>query len=274
MRRSLAVAGVLALLVGFLAARFPWKRLLPPLLDTAQAASGAEIRLADLGVGIGWTGPRVVARGVVLRWPGTEDLALDAVTLRPAWSLAWLRGQPVWYLEASGKPGAWRGEVAPDRVAGELAELDVASLPWVLLGSLPPLQGRISGQVDLLRVNGGWQGSARLEGEPGSVDLDGLPVAIPYQSLTAQLEIAPERVKLAQARLEGPLVTASFSGTAEATGGAFSSWPLDLQVEIEQVDPALRGYLGPLGIPVDAQGRARLEVTGTLSAPFLSGGAR
>lgn len=274
MRRSLAVAGVLALLVVFLAVRFPWERLVPRLLETARATTGAEVQLAKLGLGLGWSGPRVVASDVVLQWPGSETIALDAVTLRPAWSLAWLRGQPVWHIEASGPAGAWRGVVALDRVSGELAEIDVASLPWVLLGSPPPLQGRISGNVDLARVNGAWQGSAALEGQPGSVDLAGLPVAIPYELLVAQLEIAPEQVKLAQARLEGPLVTASFAGTASAAGGAFSSWPLDLQVDIEQVDPALRSYLTPLGIPTDAQGRGRLQVTGTLSAPFLSGGIR
>jgi hypothetical protein len=42
-------------------------------------------------------------------------------------------------------------------------------------------------------------------------------------------------------------------------------------VEIEKVDPALIGYLGPLGIPVDGDGKAKVRVTGTLAAPYLSG---
>jgi type II secretion system protein N len=274
MKRTAAVLAVLVLLGVFLAARFPWERLLPSLLATARATTGAEIQLADLGLGLGWSGPRLVGRDLVLRWPGSPALALEAVTLRPAWSLGWLRGRPAWYVEASGTPGAWRGELALDRIAGELAELDVAALPWVLLGSPAPLQGRISGSVDLTRVDGSWRGSAELEGQPGSVDLAGLPVAIPYQQLMAQLEIGAAEVKLAQARLQGPLVTASFAGTASPAGGAFASWPLDLQVEIEQVDPALRGYLAPLGISTDPQGRSHLRVTGTLAAPFLSGGTR
>jgi hypothetical protein len=49
------------------------------------------------------------------------------------------------------------------------------------------------------------------------------------------------------------------------------AWPIDLSVEIESVDPALRGYLGPLGIPEDGQGRARLRITGSLAAPYLAG---
>jgi len=271
MRRGLLVASVAVLLAFFLAARFPFERLLPALLASAQQATGAGIEVGELGFGLGRGGPLVIASGVVLEWPGAQPIRLDDVTLRPAWSLAWLRGRPLWRLEASGEPGAFRGEVGFDRVAGELEAIDVAALPWALLGSLPPLQGRISGLVDLARVDGAWAGSARFEGQPGSVDLAGLPVAIPYEALAAQLRLASDRLSLSEARLEGPLVTASFQGTATATGDAFSSWPLDLEVEIEAVDPALRGYLGPLGIPVDPQGRARLQVTGSLSAPFLSG---
>jgi hypothetical protein len=98
-----------------------------------------------------------------------------------------------------------------------------------------------------------------------------LPVAIPYVALEAELDVAPELITLSAGRIEGPLVTASIGGTASAGPGSFSAWPLDLAVEIEQVDPALRGYLGPLGIPVDSDGRAQVRVTGTLAAPYLSG---
>jgi type II secretion system protein N len=271
MRPGLMVAAVVALLAIFLAARFPWERLLPPLLEVAHGAIGADVRVGGLRLGLGPTGPRLVASAVSLHWPGSEPLALDAVALRPAWSLAWLRGRPLWHVEASGPPGAWAGEVAADRVAGRLDEVDVGALPWTLVGSSPPLQGRVSGTVDLTRTDGAWQGSARLSGAPGSVDLSGLPVAIPYELLDAQLDVAPDRVSLPQARLEGPLVTASFAGSASADGASFASWPIDLEVQIERIDPALRSYLGPLGIPVDPQGHARVHVTGTLAAPFLSG---
>ena len=269
----MTLAAVVALLLIFLAARFPWERLLPPLLEVARSASGAEVRVGGLRLGLALTGPRVVASAVSLHWPGSEPLALDAVALRPAWSLAWLRGQPLWHVEASGPPGAWAGEVAADRLAGRLDEVDVGALPWTLLGSPAPLQGRVSGTLDLTRTNGEWRGAAELSGATGSVDLDGLPVAIPYELLAARLDVAPEGVSLPEARLEGPLVTASFSGSASAGAGSFASWPIDLEVRIERIDPALRSYLGPLGIPLDPQGPTRVHVTGTLSAPFLSGGS-
>jgi type II secretion system protein N len=271
MRRGALVAGIVLLLLVFLAARFPYRRLLPPLLETARAATGAEIDVTDLGLGMGLGGPEVVASGVRLRWPAASELVLDEVSVRPAWSFAWLTGSPRWHVDASGAPGAWRGVVAPDRVAGKWSEVDTDALPWAMLGALAPLHGRLSGSVELARSDGAWAGSAELAGGEGSVDLPGLPVAIPFVALVAQLAVAPEQVTISSARLEGPLVTANVAGTASASGGSPSVWPLDLDVEIEQVDPALRSYLGPLGIPVDANGHARLRVTGSLSAPYLSG---
>ena len=73
------VAGIVVLLLVFLAARFPYQRLLPPLLDAARAATGAEIDVADLGLGLGLGGPEVVASGVRLRWPAAPELVLDEV---------------------------------------------------------------------------------------------------------------------------------------------------------------------------------------------------
>ena len=270
-RRGALIAVVVLLIAVFLAMRFPYQRLLPPVLEVARAATGAEIAVADVGLGLGLGGPHVVASGVRLRWPGTKELSLDAVRVRPAWSLGWLSGAPVWHVDAAGPPGAWTGVVAPDRVEGEWSEVDTDALPWELLGALAPLHGRLSGEVELSRSDGIWLGSAELSGSEGSVDLPGLPVAIPYVALEAQLEVAPALITLSAGRIEGPLVTASLGGTASAGPGAFSAWPLDLAVEIEQVDPALRGYLGPLGIPVDGSGRAQVRVTGTLAAPYLSG---
>jgi type II secretion system protein N len=271
-RRVALAAAIVALLLLFLAARFPYRRLLPPVLEAARAATGAEVDVADVGLGLGFGGPHVVASGVRLRWPAAPELSLEAVRVRPAWSFAWLSGSPVWYVDASGALGAFTGEVAADRVAGEWRDVDTEALPWVLLGSVAPLHGRLSGDVDLAQSNGAWQGSAALSGGEGSVDLPGLPVAIPFIALEAQLAVAPAQVTLSRGRIEGPLVTANVGGTASADGGGFSAWPLDLAVEIERVDPALRGYLGPLGIPVDVEGRATVRVTGTLAAPYLSAG--
>jgi hypothetical protein len=164
--------------------------------------------------------------------------------------------------------------VASDRVAGNWDAVDVDALPWGLLGSLTPLHGRISGELDLVRQDGAWLGSAKLRGEGGSVDLPGLPVAIPFEALHADLAVGPSLVTLSSGRIQGPLVTANVAGTARSAGGAFASWPLALDVEIEEVDPALRGYLTPLGIPVDERGQAKLRVTGSLGSPYLDGLAR
>ena len=270
-RRTGALVGAALLLLALLVvARFPYRRLLPPLLDAASAATGARIVVGDVGLGLGRGGPEVEATDLSLEWPSAAALHLATLRVRPAWSLAWLSGAPRWNVEAAGEIGSWAGVLAPDRLAGEWSELQIDALPWASIGSAAPLHGRVSGQLDLTRADGAWQGSAQLLGNGGSVDMPGLPVAIPFEALRADLSVAPGALTLTAGRIEGPLVTASLAGTATVEGDSFSSWALALDVEIEEVDAALRGYLSPMGIPVGPEGRAKLRVTGSLGAPYLS----
>jgi hypothetical protein len=159
--------------------------------------------------------------------------------------------------------------VAPDRIEGELTDVDIAALPWATLGTTPPLAGRVSGLVDLAFASGSLVGSADIVSENGSVDFGGLPIAIPYESLAARVELAPNQLGLTAARLAGPLITARFAGSATPGPGAPVSWPLALRVDIEEVDPALRNHLVPLGIRLDRQGQATLQVSGSLGAPAI-----
>lgn len=272
-RRLAWALGIAALFLIFLAARFPYDRLLPRATTAAGAALGAEVTIASLGLGFGRGGPEAVARDLRLHWPGSLPLALERVAVRPAWSLDWLRGRPRWHLAAAGPPGRFDGTVAADRVDGRFAGIDVGALPWTALGASPPLDGPLSGSADLLATDGVWSGAIDLASEAGSVDFGGLPVAIPYQRLEGRILVDPARIELRGARLEGPMVTAAFEGTATPRPGPSSSWPLALDVRIEHVDPALRQHLVPLGIRLDREGRATLHVSGTLAAPILSPGA-
>jgi type II secretion system protein N len=269
-RRLLLILGILGLFVVFVAARFPYERLLPAARQAAAAATGAQIEIAELGLGMGWGGPEAVVRGLVMQWPGSEPLRLERVGVRPAWTPAWLRGEARWHVAASGPPGEFSGEVAPDRVDGELTDVDTGALPWAYLGTIPPIAGRVSGLVDLAFQGGQVVGLVDIVSENGSVDFSGLPVAIPYESLAARVELAPSELGLTAARLAGPLITARFSGSATPGPGAPVSWPLALQVHIEQVDPALRNHLAPLGIRLNREGQASLAVSGSLGAPRIA----
>jgi hypothetical protein len=44
-------------------------------------------------------------------------------------------------------------------------------------------------------------------------------------------------------------------------------------VDIEQVDPALRQHLAPLGIHLDREGQGSVEVSGSLGAPTIGSSA-
>jgi type II secretion system protein N len=269
--RPLLVAfGIAVLFVGFVVARFPYERLLPAAEAAASNALGARVEIGRLGIGLGWGGPEAVGEALHLRWPGGDALRIERVGARPAWTLAWLGGRPRWYVTAAGPPGRFAGEVAPDRVDGAFEEVEVTALPWATFGGTPPLRGRLSGAADLTHEDGAWQGFADVTGENGTIDYAGLPVAIPYEHLAARIELSPGELALPAARLEGPLVTARFSGAATPGPGEPARWPLELRVEVERVDPALRSYLAPLGIRLDRQGQASLRVSGTLAAPIVT----
>ncbi len=274
--RLLLGLGIAGLFTVFVVARFPYERLRPVAQEAASAALGARVEIARLGLGLGWGGPEATAHELRVEWPGSAPLRLERVGVRPAWALAWLRGQPRWHIAATGAPGRFGGQVAPDRIEGEFRDVDVAALPWATFGSTPPLVGRVSGRLDLSlsQEDGRWDGFADVVGENGSVDFAGLPVAIPYQSLAARVELAPQQLALSAARLAGPLITARFAGAATPGSGAPASWPLELQVDIEDVDPALRSHLAPLGIRLDREGHASLRVTGTLAAPVVVAAGR
>ncbi|MEN8160525.1 MAG: type II secretion system protein GspN [Myxococcota bacterium] len=269
-RPLLLALGIAALFVGFVVARFPYERLLPAAETAATNALGARVEIGSLGLGLGWGGPEAVAEALQLRWPGDDALQIERVGVRPAWALAWLEGRPRWHVAAAGPPGRFAGQVAPDRVDGAFDAVDVAALPWAAFGGSPPLRGRLSGVADLTLEDGAWQGFADMTSENGSIDYAGLPVAIPYAHLAARIELGPSQLTLPAARLEGPLITARFSGAATPGPGEPADWPLDLLVEVEGVDPALRSYLVPLGIRLDREGQASLRVSGTLAAPIVS----
>ena len=191
MRRGAAVLGALALLAAFLVVRFPYERLLPPLLEVARSATGRRGRgsRAPAAPRLGRAARRREGRGAALAGEPAARVRRGGGAGRPG---RWrgCAGARAGTLDLSGPPGVWSGQLGRDRLAGKLEEFDVAALPWQLVGTPSPLKGRISGVVDLEQRGGVWLGSAEIAGGTGSVDLAGLPVAIPFEALSAKLDLA------------------------------------------------------------------------------------
>jgi type II secretion system protein N len=257
---------LLALLAiaGIAVAFFPFDRVAPALSARIERETGVATRIESLGAAFGLRGPRIEARGVTLRWPTGEVLALDAVYARPARPSAWLRGVPTAHVTADASFGSFDGDLSRDAVRGELARFDFARLPAAWFGEAgSPLAGAVDARVDLARLGEHWIGSVALTGGEGSLALPGSPVAMPYERLDASARLDDTgMLHLESLVLAGPMLSARAAGTVAAGSGGPATGAVAIEAEIERLDPAFAPALAQYGIALDARGAGRIHVTG------------
>jgi type II secretion system protein N len=257
---ALALLGIAAFAMAF----FPFERLAPALSARIERETGVATRIESLGANLELSGPTIEARGVTLRWPSGEVLALDAVRARPARASAWLRGVPTAHVAVDASCGSFEGDLSREAVHGQLARFDFARLPAAWLGEAgSPLAGDIDARVDLVRLGEQWSGSATLAGGEGSLALPGSPVAIPYERIDAAARLDDSgTLHLESLALAGPMMSARASGTIAAGPSGPASGAIVITANIERFDPALLRALAQYGVTLDAKGAGRISVTG------------
>src|SRR5262245_35605761 len=186
--------GCVALTAGFVLWRLPYDRAAAPLAAALGRATALEIEIEALAPRLSWLGPGLEARGVRAAAPNGVALRIEALRLRPAWSLAWLRLRPVLWLAADLAGGRGAGELAlsPASVSGLVTGADLAALP---LGALWPgaaLRGRLDATLALRAEPHGAAGAIALDARDGSAALPTLPVPLPFDTLTARLELGED----------------------------------------------------------------------------------
>ena len=273
--RALLVAlACLVLTAAFFVLRFPVDRFRGALVAQLAAATGAEASVGTLSARPGLGGLTLVAAPVSLQWPDGARVELEHVAARPAWSLSWLRGRPAVHVDLRAAAGALAGTFWPLEPAafdGELEQVALEKLPPELLALAEgvALTGRLDADVALEQRDEGLVGELDLSVADGSFSTPGAPLAVPFERLTADLKLGDTgAIELAAARLEGPMLSGDAKGTIGPAPSADVA-PLALDAELEATDPALRGWLAQAGIRLDAQGRAKLRIGGTLSEPTL-----
>jgi type II secretion system protein N len=272
-QRIALVVGCIALFLLFCAVRFPYGRFRVPLETQLERATGAEIEIGSLR---GRPGPALVtlvAAPVHVDFEDGRSLALESAAVRPAWSLSWLRGAPALHVDVRAAAGRVRGTLWADAAApgfaGRLDDVDLS----VLAGFVPALgevdlQGRVDADLGLWLGAGGPRGELSLHARDGSLTPPGVPVAVPFQTLQAEAHRAEEGpLELARVSLDGPLLSGSLHGTI-GPAPAPADAPLDLEVAIDRIDPALAAVAGPRGARRAAAG-ASLRIGGTLGEPVV-----
>jgi type II secretion system protein N len=250
---------------------FPWARISDAASRAVSQATGTRVRFAELSPGLSAGGPVLVARGVEIDAGGGGGAwKLDEARLRPAWSLAWLRGRPALAADVRAPEGHVDGvfHAGPEPgFDGRIEGVALARLPLDRFLPTLTLDGVATADVDLRRTEAGPAGSVALEVRDGSLALAGMPMALPFETLEAEIELGGELLaKLSDVSFQGPMLAIEGGGTVGAAADLADA-PLDLKLEVEVREPAARPALQSLGFRLDRDGKGSAVVGGTLGAP-------
>jgi len=263
------LAGLLLFLL-FLHLRFPYDRLGGLVAAQIGQLTQSQIQVGELSPRLSLAGPGLSATGVTAVTRTGARIQFERAFLRPAWSLAWLRGNPAVHLDLAGTLGEAEG-VATLRVPGfhgHVRGIELAHLP--LSAALPgsSLHGVADLAIDLEVGESGPVGSSGFDVKNGLLGLPGLPIQVPFTSLVGELHLGGENLaELSGLVLEGPLVSARASGTL-GHAARVEAGELKLALDIS-AQPGLRPPLQAAGIALAADGTAKLQVTGTPGRPQI-----
>jgi hypothetical protein len=193
------------------------------------------------------------------------------VRLRPAWSIAWLRGNPAVYAEVTSAMGDAAGTLvlgATPAWYGDFEGVAVGRLPLANLTSLARLDGLIDARIDVQIFDAGPVGEATFTAKEGSLGIAQFPLDIPFNTLSGSLLFGGETfVSVQRFEFEGPMVNGSVTGSI-ASAARFAQAPLRLEAVL-QVEPNMQAAVNGAGIRVGRDGTAKLRISGTVSRPDI-----
>ncbi len=258
------VVGALTLTLLFVAARYPWDELAPSVERLASEAAGVRIDVAAIGFGLGSLGAAAHATDVRIAWPAGQEIRFERVSIRPAFSLAWLSGEPRLRILTVGGPGDFDGVAGRSEIDGSFQIPEASALPWTVE---PPITGPVDGNLALSISSGQPTGTIHFEASDGSLLPPGLPVAIPFDRLSAELALDASGLSLAPLVVEGPLAAGKVAGTVVPQAGRWEAARLDLVVDLDHFDPGLGRMMQSYGMKLSAG--SRLTIQGTAANPRI-----
>jgi len=261
-------AGVVLVLF-FLVRGFPYDAITGRLTAALEPALGVQLQIVELGPTFGWGGPAFQAEGVRATFPDTKTLEIGRMLVRPAWTMAWLRGDQAIYVELDSPSGTAKGAVElgeQSGLEGSIENLDLAELS--LIDAIPAngLEGRLDATFSLRDDPLGMKGPVSFEMRNGTLAIPNFPVALPFEKINGELELGGDAyLEVESLTLVGPIVSGSGSGTIEKAE-SFPVAPLALEFDLN-VKPALAGGVRSAGLRVNSQGDTKVRVSGTVASP-------
>lgn len=272
-RRALAIAVAAMLLTGaFVVQGFPYQYLVPRAEQIVSGLVGAPVHIGRVGFGFAWLGPQLRAWDVDATTPSGTRVQLDRLRVHPAWSTSWLRGHPSLVLALRAPAGELDGTltIGPEPAfRGTLRGVRLGDLPLATYAAGAALDGVANADLDLVIAEAGPVGTVKLSAEKGSVTLPMLPIGVPFDTFTGDVELGSEDAlaKIAALDVVGPLVSISASGTI-GRAPVSTAAPLALHAKLKVGEPSLRSMVVGQGIALDANGETELQIGGTLGEPM------
>jgi len=267
---GLALAA-LALTAFFMVLGFPYDRLAERLASRYEAQTGNRVALGPVSLGLVRWAPGIEAEGVSIVRPDGTRIDLDLLGVRPALALAWLRGDPALATEVHSARGDASGVFTLGDARGfdgRVTALDLELLPQKDLGAALQVKGTADADVDVRLGEEGPEGSVVFEARDGIVTHPELPLPMPFQKLTGELDLGgDEWVRIRDFAVESPLARGHARGTI-GRAPRFATAPLRLEIELS-VSGAIQGSLNAQGVKVGDAGEIRFDVTGTPARPVV-----
>ena len=270
MLRGVGLAALaLFLTIFFLILRFPTDVLGRTIASQISSRTGVQIVFGTLERRI----LGIKASDVRVSLPAGENVQLDTLRILPACSPTWLLGAPAFWIDvdADDDRGDIEGVVTLGTISsfvGELRSVDLTALPTESIVAGFSMTGRIDGNLDLVFEPGKPSvGDVSFQAKEGSVRAPNLPLPVPFDRLNGELALGGEQYALVHGlQIRGGVLDGDLEGTvghAERSGRQ----PLDLDLAVNAKQPQVRSFLQQLGVRLDRDGRAKLDLTGTLANP-------
>jgi len=248
---------------------FPYDMLARRLAGEFEATTGTRVAFGALEPKLTIGGPGFEATGVRIQTANGTLFQIDRASLRPAWSLAWLRRSAAVHADVESAGGNLEGVLilgSQPGFSGQLETVDLARLPIENFWPGIELQGILDADVDLATTDAGPEGTLVLHAVEGSVNTADLPMPLPFQTADGELRFGDgSLVEVSRFETTGPLFSADIKGNI-GRGASASAAPLDLQVSYK-VDPQMSSTLQNIGMKTGRDGSGRIRIRGTPSSP-------
>ena len=273
--RSVRVVPLLFAAIGltalFMVVRFPYDRIAVSIAQRIERETGTRIVLGPVSIALVRWAPGLASSGVQIARADGSRLDLEWLGVRPALALAWLAGNPAIATELSSPRGGASGVVtfgnAPG-FSGSLRNFDLEQLPPEFIAAPVHLTGRADADVDVTMRETGPEGDVEFEARDGVLTHPNLPIPMPFQKLTGEIELGGTNwAEIQKLELASPLASGHAKGTV-GRAPAFAAAPLKLEIELT-VSGAVQGSLRSQGVAIGNDGKIHVNVSGTPTRPVV-----